>query len=68
VLITHEHPDHYFPEHLARTDAPVLTIEAVAKRIREEAPDVAERLTVVSPGSRSRPRGSRYARSVSCTR
>jgi len=50
VLITHEHPDHYFPDHLARTDAPVLTIEAVAKRIREEAPDVAERLTVVSPG------------------
>ena len=47
VLITHEHPDHYFPEHLARTDAPVLTIEAVAKRIRDEAPDIAERLTIV---------------------
>jgi L-ascorbate metabolism protein UlaG (beta-lactamase superfamily) len=28
----------------------VFTIEAVAKRIREEAPDVGERLTVVSPG------------------
>jgi L-ascorbate metabolism protein UlaG (beta-lactamase superfamily) len=50
VLITHEHPDHYEPGRLARADAPVLTIEAVAKRIREEAPDVAERLTVVSPG------------------
>ena len=50
VLITHEHPDHYFPDHLARTDAPILTIEAVAKRIRDEVPDVAERLTVVSPG------------------
>ena len=50
VLITHEHPDHYEPSRLARAGAPVLTIEAVAKRIREEAPDVAERLTVVSPG------------------
>ena len=50
VLITHEHPDHYLPDHLAVTDAPVWTIRAVAERIREEAPAVAERLTVVSPG------------------
>jgi L-ascorbate metabolism protein UlaG (beta-lactamase superfamily) len=50
VLITHEHPDHYRADHLRRTDARVFTIEAVAARIREEAPDVAERLTVVSPG------------------
>ena len=50
VLVTHEHPDHYEPGRLARADAPVLTIEAVAQRIREEAPDVAERLRVVSPG------------------
>jgi L-ascorbate metabolism protein UlaG (beta-lactamase superfamily) len=50
VLITHEHPDHYLPEHLRATDARVFTIEAVAARIREDAPDVAERLTVVSPG------------------
>jgi L-ascorbate metabolism protein UlaG (beta-lactamase superfamily) len=50
VLITHEHPDHYSADNLARTDAPVLTIEAVAKRIRAEAPAVAERLTVVAPG------------------
>ncbi|MET0837881.1 MAG: MBL fold metallo-hydrolase [Marmoricola sp.] len=49
VLITHEHPDHYSPDHLRRTDAPVFTIEAVAAKIREEAPDVAERLTVVEP-------------------
>ena len=49
VLITHEHPDHYSAEHLRRTDAPVFTIEAVAAKIREDAPDVAERLTVVSP-------------------
>jgi len=50
VLITHEHPDHYVAEHLRRTDAPVFTIEAVAAKIREEAPDVAERTTVVAPG------------------
>jgi L-ascorbate metabolism protein UlaG (beta-lactamase superfamily) len=50
VLITHEHPDHYLPDHLARTDAPVFTIDAVAARIREDAPGVAERVTVVSPG------------------
>ncbi len=50
VLITHEHPDHYLPEHLRATDAPVFTIADVAARIREDAPDVAERVTVVSPG------------------
>jgi L-ascorbate metabolism protein UlaG (beta-lactamase superfamily) len=51
VLITHEHPDHYHPEHLRSADVPVFTIDAVAARIREDAPDVAERLTVVSPGT-----------------
>lgn len=50
VLITHEHPDHYDPERLRATDAPVFTIAAVAGRIREDAPDVAERVTVVRPG------------------
>lgn len=50
VLITHEHPDHYLPGHLLATDAPVFTIEAVAARLREDAPAVAERLTVVAPG------------------
>ena len=50
VLITHEHLDHYLPGHLRRTDAAVFTIEAVAAKIREDAPDVAERLTVVKPG------------------
>ena len=49
VLITHEHPDHYQPDLLRRTDAPVFTIDAVAARIREDAPDVAERVTVVAP-------------------
>lgn len=50
VLITHEHPDHYDAGHLRRADAPVLTIGAVAGKIRDEAPDVAERLTVLEPG------------------
>jgi L-ascorbate metabolism protein UlaG (beta-lactamase superfamily) len=50
VLITHEHPDHYLPAHLERSDAPVFTIEAVAAKIREEVPAAAERLTVVAPG------------------
>jgi L-ascorbate metabolism protein UlaG (beta-lactamase superfamily) len=49
VLITHEHPDHYHPDHLRATDAPIHTIEAVAAKIREDAPDVAERVTVVAP-------------------
>lgn len=49
VLITHEHMDHYLADHLRATDTPIWTIEAVARKIREEAPDVAERVTVVSP-------------------
>jgi L-ascorbate metabolism protein UlaG (beta-lactamase superfamily) len=51
ILITHEHPDHYDPAHLRATDAPIFTIEAVAAQIRTSAPDLAERVTVVSPGS-----------------
>ena len=50
VVITHEHPDHYLPDHLARTDAALFTIDAVATKIRESAPDLAERVIVVSPG------------------
>src|SRR3954453_8485546 len=50
VLVTHEHSDHWSPEHLRATEAPVFTIEAVAAQIREQAPDVAERVTVVGPG------------------
>jgi L-ascorbate metabolism protein UlaG (beta-lactamase superfamily) len=50
VLITHEHPDHWTPEMLAASDAPLFTIAAVADRIREAAPAVAERVTVVAPG------------------
>ena len=50
VLITHEHADHWTPEMLRRTSGPVFTIEAVAAQIREQAPEVAERVTVVAPG------------------
>jgi L-ascorbate metabolism protein UlaG (beta-lactamase superfamily) len=50
VLVTHEHADHWTPELLRATDAPVFTIEAVADQIREQAPDVAERVNVVRPG------------------
>lgn len=50
VLITHEHPDHYLPDHLLAADAPVFTIGAVATRIREDSPELAERVTVVAPG------------------
>jgi L-ascorbate metabolism protein UlaG (beta-lactamase superfamily) len=52
VLITHEHADHYDPGNLRATDAPVFTIGAVAAKIRQDAPDVAERLTEVAPGQR----------------
>jgi L-ascorbate metabolism protein UlaG (beta-lactamase superfamily) len=50
IVITHEHPDHYLPDHLAGSRAPVFTIDAVAARIRDDVPDAAERVTVVSPG------------------
>ncbi len=50
VLITHEHPDHYAPDLLAATDARIFTIEAVATKIRQDAPALAERVTVVHPG------------------
>jgi L-ascorbate metabolism protein UlaG (beta-lactamase superfamily) len=50
VLITHEHPDHYDPSRLRASAAPVFTIDAVAARLRDEAPDVAERVSVVAPG------------------
>ncbi|MCW2819746.1 MAG: fold metallo-hydrolase [Marmoricola sp.] len=50
VLLTHEHPDHYELERLRRTDAPVFTVAGVAAKLRDEAPDVAERVSVVAPG------------------
>ena len=50
ILITHEHADHYLPEHLRAVDTPVWTIDAVAAKIRQDAPDVFERTTIVAPG------------------
>lgn len=50
VLITHEHGDHYDPDNLRASDAAIFTIEAVAAQIRAGAPDLAERVTVVSAG------------------
>ncbi|SEC33255.1 L-ascorbate metabolism protein UlaG, beta-lactamase superfamily [Nocardioides exalbidus] len=52
VLLTHEHADHVHPDHLRRSDAPIWTIAAVERMLRESAPDVAERVTVVRPGDR----------------
>lgn len=50
ILITHEHADHYFADHLRRTDAAVWTIDAVADVIAADAPDVAERVRRITPG------------------
>lgn len=50
ILLTHEHPDHTHAEHLRRCDAPIWTIGGVEQALREQAPDVAERVTVVAPG------------------
>ncbi len=50
VLVTHEHPDHLDADRLRATDAPVFTVSSVAAKVRADAPDVAERLTVVAPG------------------
>ncbi|GAA5144991.1 MBL fold metallo-hydrolase [Nocardioides marinquilinus] len=50
VLITHQHADHYDADHLRAAGATIHTIEAVAAVIREEAPDLADRLHVVTPG------------------
>lgn len=50
VLITHEHADHYDADHLRATTAAIHTIEAVARVIREQAPDLADRVHVLAPG------------------
>lgn len=52
VLVTHEHPDHFDPDNLRAADAPIHTIDAVARQIAEQAPDLVERVTVVKPGDR----------------
>ena len=50
ILITHQHYDHWDADLLRETHAPILTIAAVADQIAREAPDVAERITIVKPG------------------
>ena len=52
VLVTHLHADHFDPGNLRRTDAPIFTIDEVARQAADNAPDLAERLTVVTPGDR----------------
>lgn len=52
VLVTHEHADHWTPDMLRATAAPVLTIDAVARKIAADAPDVTPRVRVVAPGER----------------
>lgn len=51
VLVTHEHPDHWTPELLRAADCPVWTIAAVADRIAEADPGLAERVVVLEPGA-----------------
>jgi len=50
ILITHQHYDHWDAELLRQTEAPIHTIAAVRDQIAVEAPDVAERVSVVAPG------------------
>jgi L-ascorbate metabolism protein UlaG (beta-lactamase superfamily) len=50
VLVTHQHADHLDVGHLAATDAPIFTIEAVRAQIAEADGAVGERVQVVSPG------------------
>ncbi|MGN6161026.1 MAG: MBL fold metallo-hydrolase [Marmoricola sp.] len=49
VLVTHEHADHWEESRLARTDAPVHTIAAVAQQLPDA---IAERAVVHAPGGR----------------
>lgn len=50
VLITHEHPDHYLPDHLRAAGVPVFTIAAVAELVLADVPELADRVSVVEPG------------------
>ncbi len=52
VLVTHLHADHFDPGNLRRTDVPIFTIDEVARQAADNAPDLTERITVVTPGDR----------------
>jgi len=61
VLVTHEHFDHLDVERLRRAEAPVYACEGVAKALREQAPDVAERVLVVRDGDEVTAAGMRVS-------
>lgn len=50
VLITHQHADHCDADNLRRTDARIFTIDEVATQLRQNAPDLVDRVTVLAPG------------------
>jgi L-ascorbate metabolism protein UlaG (beta-lactamase superfamily) len=50
VLVTHEHPDHLDVDRLRRVEVPVYSGDGVAQALRDQAPDVAERLQIVREG------------------
>ena len=69
VLITHEHPDHYLPDHLARDGRTRSSRSTPWRRGSVRTPPTSrERVTVVAPGESFDAPGSRRARSASCTR
>jgi len=61
VLLTHEHADHLDAERLRRADAPLFAGEGVAAALREQAPDLAERLEVVRAGDEFTAAGMRVS-------
>lgn len=61
VLVTHEHADHLEVERLRRADAPLFAGEGVAAALREQAPDLAERLEVVRAGDEFTAAGMRVS-------
>jgi L-ascorbate metabolism protein UlaG (beta-lactamase superfamily) len=61
VLVTHEHADHLDVERLRRADAPLFAGEGVAAALREQAPDLAERLEVVQAGDEFTAAGMRVS-------
>jgi len=61
VLVTHEHADHLDVDRLRRVEVPVYAGEGVAQALRDQAPDVAERLQVVGEGDEVTAAGMRVS-------